>query len=109
LNLARRFVVWDSDVFLGGTILGRLKDGEELMRRYRLSLVIALALSGLVYCGSNASAQTWCAVQYPAHSKAKILLNHKTIATCTSGAAGCKCVSCYQLNGSVASTCYSLL
>ena len=78
------------------------------MRRYRLSLYVALAVAGLVYSGSNASAQSWCAVQYTVHNSARILLNHKTIASCTSGAAGCECVSCYTLTGSVSSACYAL-
>jgi hypothetical protein len=40
-----------------------------------------------------------CAVGLNVHPGARILLNHHTIARCTAGGAGCKCVSCYDLNG----------
>jgi hypothetical protein len=42
-------------------------------------------------------------------SGARILLAHHTIARCNSGGAGCKCVSCYNLDGSVYSACYPLV
>lgn len=50
-----------------------------------------------------------CAVGTNVHPGARILLNHHTIAQCTPGGAGCKCVSCYNLNGSVYSACYPLV
>jgi hypothetical protein len=78
------------------------------MRLYRLSMglaVIGLAM-GLGYSTSQALPGV-CAVGVNVHPGARILLNHRTIARCT-GAAGCKCVSCYDLNGSVYSACYPL-
>ena len=36
---------------------------------------------------------------------AKILLRHKVLAQCVSGAAGCKCVSCYGFGGGVYTYC----
>lgn len=50
-----------------------------------------------------------CAVGTNVHSGARILLNHHTIAQCPPGGAGCKCVSCYNLNGSVSSACHPLV
>ncbi|MFZ0609046.1 MAG: hypothetical protein WAM75_15380 [Xanthobacteraceae bacterium] len=41
------------------------------------------------------------------NNHARIMLHHKMIASC-SGASGCKCVSCYNLDGSVTSACYAL-
>jgi hypothetical protein len=41
------------------------------------------------------------------HNHARIMLNHKRLAQCTAGP-GCKCVSCYNLNGSVSATCFPL-
>jgi len=78
------------------------------MRLYRLSMclaVIGLAM-GLGYSTSQALPGV-CAVGVNVHPGARILLNHRTIAQCT-GPAGCKCVSCYNLNGSVYSACYPL-
>jgi hypothetical protein len=79
------------------------------MRRFALSTGFALAFSGLALSGS-AWAVTWpaCAVGTSVNNHARIMLNHKTIASC-SGAAGCKCVSCYNLDGSVYSACYALV
>ena len=77
------------------------------MRRLRLSLCLALALSGLSYSVANA----WplnCAVGLSVHNHARIVLNGKTLAQCQSGANGCKCVSCYDLSGAVYSACYPL-
>jgi len=76
------------------------------MRRFGLSLGLALALSGMAY--SAAEAQTWCALGLSVHNHARIVLHHKTIATCASPTDGCKCVSCYNLDGSVYSACYPL-
>ena len=81
------------------------------MRRYRLSICLAvLGLSIALGC-STSQAQGIpgaCAVGVNVHPGARILLNHHTIAQCT-GAAGCKCVSCYNLNGSVSAVCYPLV
>lgn len=82
---------------------------EEPMRRFRLSLYLALALSGLVSSGSAWAGWPACAVGLSVHNHARIVLHHKTIAKCMAGAAGCKCVSCYGLTGGVYSACYSLL
>ena len=91
----------------GQTFLGRLEKGEELMRRYRFSLCLAVTLAaGLVYSGSQAWAQA-CAVGLNVHPHAWILLNHHRLAQCTA-AAGCKCVSCTNPGGSVTSMCYPL-
>ena len=76
------------------------------MRRFGLSVGFALALSGLAF--SAAQAQTWCAVGTTVHNHARIVLHHKTLARCAA-AAGCKCVSCYNLNKSVSSTCFPLV
>ena len=77
------------------------------MRRSRLLLYVALALSGLVYSGSNAWAQR-CAVQLSVHPYATVFLWGRPIAHCMSGAGGCKCVSCWGLNGAVNAACYPL-
>ena len=66
------------------------------MRRSRLLLYFALALSGLVYSGSNAWAQR-CTVQLSVHPYATVFLWGRPIAHCMSGAGGCKCVSCWAL------------
>jgi hypothetical protein len=77
------------------------------MRRRGLFLCLAFALAaGLVWSTSQASAEP-CAVGLNTHNHARILLNHKRLAQCN-GAAGCKCVSCYNLDRSVTSTCYPL-
>ena len=55
------------------------------MRRSRLLLYFALALSGLVYSGSNAWAQR-CAVQLSVHPYATVFLWGRPIAHCVSGA-----------------------
>jgi hypothetical protein len=79
------------------------------MRRFGLSVGLALALSGFAFSGSASAAWPACAVGTSVHSHARILLNGKTIASCASGANGCKCVSCYNLDGSVYSACYALV
>ena len=84
--------------------------GEEIMRRYRLSICLTvLGLSiGLGYSTSQAQGIPGaCAVGVNVHHGARILLNHHTIAQCTGP--GCKCVSCYNLNGSVSAVCYPLV
>jgi hypothetical protein len=78
------------------------------MRRIKLSLCLALALSGLTYSGAQAASLA-CAVGMNVHNHAWILLHHHRLAQCVSGAAGCKCVSCYNWAGAVYSTCYSLV
>jgi hypothetical protein len=80
------------------------------MRLYRLSMclvVIGLAM-GLGYSTSQALPGA-CAVGLNVHPGARILLHHHPIARCTAGGAGCKCVSCYNLDGSVYSACYPLV
>lgn len=76
------------------------------MRRYRFSMYLALALVGVAYSASTASAEP-CTVGLNVHSHATILLKGKKLTTCD-GANGCKCVSCYNLDGSVFSACYPL-
>ena len=83
------------------------------MRRYRLAMylaVIGLTMS-LGYSTSQAQAlpSLACAVGVNVHPGAWILLNHRPIARCMSGGAGCKCVSCYNLNGSVSAQCFPLV
>ena len=78
------------------------------MRRYGLSLCLTVALAaGLVWSASQALAEP-CAVGVNVHNHAWILLKHKRLTQCTAGP-GCKCVSCYNLNGSVTATCYPLV
>ena len=77
------------------------------MRRYRLSLCVALALSGLSFTAANALPFS-CAVGTSVHNHARITLHGHTLARCMAGALGCKCVSCYGLDGSVSSACYPL-
>ncbi len=79
------------------------------MRRFGLSVGLALALSGVAFSGSAFAAWPACAVGTSVHNHARILLHGKTIASCMSGANGCKCVSCYNLDGSVYSACYALV
>ncbi len=78
------------------------------MRRIGLSVGLALALSGVAFSGSAFADWPACAVGTSVNNHARIVLKHKTIATCT-GANGCKCVSCYNLDGSVSSACYALV
>jgi hypothetical protein len=78
------------------------------MRRFGLSVGLALALSGVAFSGSAFAAFPGCAVGTSVHNHARIVLHHKTIASCA-GAMGCKCVSCYNLDGSVYSACYALV
>jgi len=83
------------------------------MRVYRLAMclaVIGLTMS-LWYSTSQAQAlpSLACAVGLNVHPGARIVLNHHTIARCTAGGAGCKCVSCYNLNGSVSALCFPLV
>ncbi|MFZ0235962.1 MAG: hypothetical protein WAL37_01105 [Xanthobacteraceae bacterium] len=85
----------------------------EIMRLYRLAMclaVVGLTMS-LGYSTSQAQAlpSLACAVGLNVHPGARILLNHHTIAQCTAGGAGCKCVSCYNLNGSVSALCFPLV
>jgi hypothetical protein len=78
------------------------------MRRFRLSLSLALAVSAISFSG----AQAWpgiCTVGLSVHPGAKIVLGHKVLTSCVAGANGCKCVSCYDLDGSVYSACYGLV
>ncbi len=77
------------------------------MSRRRLGLFVVIATFVLAYSGSNAWAQA-CAVNLWVHPHAKIVLKHRVLAQCVSGAAGCKCVSCYGLDGGVYTYCNSL-
>ena len=78
------------------------------MRRYGLSVCLTVALAaGLVWSASQASAEP-CAVGVNVHNHAWIVLKHKRLAQCSAGP-GCKCVSCYNLDGSVSATCYPLV
>jgi hypothetical protein len=76
------------------------------MRRFRLSMSLALALSGLAYSGAQALPLE-CTVGVAVHNHARITLKGKTLTTCA-GDVGCKCVSCYDLAGAVYSSCYPL-
>jgi hypothetical protein len=76
------------------------------MRRITM-LCVAVAMSALAYSEAQAAGLN-CAVGYTVHPKATLWLHHHKIASCD-GAAGCKCVSCYDLNGSVYSACYPLV
>lgn len=78
------------------------------MRRFGLSLSLAVAMSALVYSGAQALPLN-CAVGTSVHNHARIMLKGKTLAKCDSNANGCKCVSCYNLDGSVYSACYALV
>jgi hypothetical protein len=80
------------------------------MRLYRLSMGLAVVglATALGYSPSQALPGA-CAVGLNVHPGARIVLHHRTIARCTAGGAGCKCVSCYNLNGSVYSACYPLV
>ena len=83
------------------------------MRFYRIAIFLAaLGLTtSLGYSPSQAQAlpSLACAVGLNVHLGARILLNHHTIAQCTAGGAGCKCVSCYNFNGSVSALCFPLV
>ena len=78
------------------------------MRRIRFSLYVALALSALAYSGSAVKAEP-CTVGLNVHSHAWILYKGKKLARCESGSPGCKCVSCYNLDGSVSAACFPLV
>jgi hypothetical protein len=77
------------------------------MRRIRLAMYVAVAMSALAFSGAQAAGLN-CAVGYVVHPNATLWLHHHKIASCA-GAAGCKCVSCYDLSGSVYSACYPLV
>ena len=69
--------------------------------------VVGLA-TGLVWSASQASAEP-CRVMANVHHHAWILLNRHRLTQCNSEPGFCKCVSCYNFNGSVSSVCYPLL
>ena len=77
------------------------------MRRLGFSLGLALAISGFAFTAANAYGLN-CAVGITVHNHARIVLKHKTLATCA-GPLGCKCVSCYDFAGAPVSTCYPLV
>jgi len=76
------------------------------MRRHRFSLLLLLA-SVLAFAASNVRAEP-CAVQLNVHNHAWVVLKHKKLTQCT-GAAGCKCVSCWNADHSVSAMCYALV
>lgn len=78
------------------------------MRRSLLSLSVALALVGVAFAGSKASAEP-CKIGLNVHNHAWILYKHKKLAQCNAGAAGCKCVSCWNLDKSVSAMCVALI
>ena len=78
------------------------------MRRYRFSLGVALALASLAVAGTKVSAEP-CKIGLNVHNHAWIVFKHKKLAQCLSGPAGCKCVSCWNLDGSVSSACFPLV
>ena len=82
------------------------------MRVYRLA--VRLAVIGLTMSAGYSTSQVQalplaCSVGLNIHPGARILLHHHTIAQCTAGGAGCKCVSCYNFNGSVSALCFPLV
>ena len=77
------------------------------MRRIRLSLCLAVAMSALAYTGAQAAGIN-CAVNYAVHNGATLWLHHHKIASC-SGANGCKFVACDDLNGAVYAAGYPLV
>jgi hypothetical protein len=80
---------------------------------YRLAMSLAVIVLTMSLGYSTPQAQALpslaCAVGLNVHPGARILLNHHTIAQCTAGGAGCKCVSCYNFNGSVSGLCFPLV
>jgi len=80
------------------------------MRRFRLLVYFGLALSAFAYAGgSHAWAHMGCAVQLSVHPHATVFLSGRPIAHCASGAAGCKCVSCWAPGYGAYSACYPLV
>lgn len=77
------------------------------MRRYRLSLCLTIALVGLAVAASNVRAEP-CTIKLNVHNHAWVLLKHKKLAQCMSGPAGCKCVACWNLDGSASAMCFPL-
>ena len=73
----------------------------------RRSVCFALALAALAFAGSSVRAEP-CTIGLGVHSHAWILLKGKKLAQCT-GDNGCKCVSCWNLDGSASSTCFPLV
>lgn len=77
------------------------------MRRYRLSVFLAAALAaGLAYSTSQAMADA-CWIGLNIRNHVWVVLHHHRLAQCNS-APGCKCVACYNFNGSVSAICYPL-
>jgi hypothetical protein len=76
------------------------------MRHIKLSLCLAVALSALAYSASAVRAEP-CTIGLGVHNHAWILLKGKKLAQCQ-GAMGCKCVSCWNADGSASSTCFPL-
>jgi hypothetical protein len=80
------------------------------MRCRLISVCLALVglAMGLVWSASQASAEP-CMIMANVHNRAWTALHRHRLTQCNSGQAGCKCVSCYNFNGSVSSACYPLL
>ena len=78
------------------------------MRRHRLSLFLVLALAGLAFTASSVRAEP-CTIKLNVHNHAWIVLKHKKLAQCTSGAAGCKCVACWNADHSASAVCFALV
>ena len=81
------------------------------MRRLSTFVAVIGLTMGLGYAAAQAQAlpSLACAVGVNVHPGARIVLNHHTIARCNAGGAGCKCVSCYNLDGSVSALCFPLV
>ena len=76
------------------------------MRRFSMFLAVIGLTMGLGYSTSQALPGA-CAVGVNVHPGARIVLAHHTIAESAIPAEPrCKCVSCYNLDGSVYSACY---
>jgi hypothetical protein len=78
------------------------------MRCYRLSVYLPLALAAsLAYSTSQAlAARCWLGMNI--HNHTWIVLHHRRLAQCNSGSGWCKCLACYNFDGSVSANCYSL-
>jgi hypothetical protein len=80
------------------------------MRRFSMFLAIVGLAMSLGYSTSQAQAlpSLACAVGLNVHPGAWIVLHRHPIARCTANG-GCKCVSCYNFDGSVSALCFPLV
>ena len=76
------------------------------MRRFSMFLAVIGLAMGLGYSKSEALPGA-CAVGLNVHHGARIMLHRHRLAQCTGP--GCKCVSCYNLDGSVSAVCFPLV